>query len=150
MQRIAKNGAADFYRGKTAQMLVADMQSNGGLITAADLAGYQPKVREVLRAHYQTEGHAWDVLTSPPPSSGGVAIIETLNMLEQTDLKGWDDPQSVHMVVEAMRRVFADRAAYLADPDYSKCSGRGPHCGMLRAENAPPTSIRSTLRPAKK
>jgi gamma-glutamyltranspeptidase/glutathione hydrolase len=119
LQRIAKNGAADFYRGKTAQMLVADMQSNGGLITRADLAGYQPKVREVLRAHYQTEGHAWDVLTSPPPSSGGVAIIEILNMLEQTELKNWDDPQSVHMVVEAMRRAFADRAAYLADPDYS-------------------------------
>jgi gamma-glutamyltranspeptidase/glutathione hydrolase len=119
LQRIAKKGAADFYRGKTAQMLVADMQSNGGLLTAADLAGYQPKVREVLRAHYQTEGHAWDVLTAPPPSSGGIAIIEILNMLEQTELKNWDDPQSVHMVVEAMRRAFADRAAYLADPDYS-------------------------------
>jgi gamma-glutamyltranspeptidase / glutathione hydrolase len=119
LQRIAKKGAADFYRGKTAQMLVADMQSNGGLLTAADLTGYQPKVREVLRAHYQVEGHGWDVLTAPPPSSGGVAIIEILNMLEQTELKNWGDPQSVHMVVEAMRRAFADRAAYLADPDYS-------------------------------
>jgi gamma-glutamyltranspeptidase/glutathione hydrolase len=119
LQRIAKDGAADFYRGKTARMLVADMQSNGGIITSEDLANYRPKIREVLRAHYQIEGHRWDVLTSPPPSSGGVAIIEALNILRQTPLRGWDDLQSVRMVVEAMRRVFADRAAYLADPDYS-------------------------------
>jgi gamma-glutamyltranspeptidase/glutathione hydrolase len=119
LQRIATNGAADFYRGETARMLVADMQTNGGILTTDDLANYQPIIREVLRAHYQIDGHRWDVLTSPPPSSGGVAIIEALNMLEQTSLKGWDDPQSVHMVVEVMRRVFADRAAYLADPDYS-------------------------------
>jgi gamma-glutamyltranspeptidase / glutathione hydrolase len=119
LQRIAANGAADFYRGETARLLVADMQTNGGIITAEDLASYQPIIREALRAHYQIDGHRWDVLTSPPPSSGGVAIIEALNMLEQTTLKGWDDPQSVHMVVEVMRSVFADRAAYLADPDYS-------------------------------
>jgi gamma-glutamyltranspeptidase / glutathione hydrolase len=119
LQRIAANGAADFYRGETARMLVADMQNNAGIITAEDLANYQPIIREVLRAHYQIDSHRWDVLTSPPPSSGGVAIIEALNMLEQTSLKDWDDPQSVHMVVEVMRRVFADRAAYLADPDYS-------------------------------
>ncbi len=81
LQRIAANGAADFYRGETAQMLVADMQSNGGIISAEDLANYQPNIREVLRAHYQIDGHRWDVLTSPPPSSGGVAIIEALNML---------------------------------------------------------------------
>lgn len=125
LQRIATNGAADFYRGETARMLVADMQSNGGIISAEDLANYQPIIREVLRAHYQIDGHRWDVLTSPPPSSGGVAIIEALNMLEQDSLKGWDDPQSVHMVVEVMRRVFADRAAYLADPDYSSVPATG-------------------------
>src|ERR1700686_3285821 len=119
LQRIAKNGAADFYRGKTARMIVADMQSNGGIITAEDLATYRPKIREVLRAHYQIEGHRWDVLTSPPPSSGGVAIIEGLNIPHPDPLKGWDDLPSVRMVLEAMRRVFADRAAYLADPDYS-------------------------------
>jgi gamma-glutamyltranspeptidase/glutathione hydrolase len=119
LQRIAANGAADFYRGETARMLVADMQNKGGIIIAEDLANYHPIIREVLRAHYQIDGHRWDVLTSPPPSSGGVAIIEALNMLEQTSLKGWDDPQSFHIVVEVMRRVFADRAAYLADPDYS-------------------------------
>jgi gamma-glutamyltranspeptidase / glutathione hydrolase len=119
LQRISNSGAADFYRGKTAHMLVTDMQSNGGIITLDDLANYRPKIREVLRAQYQVEGHRWDVLTSPPPSSGGVAIIEALNILKQTQLKGWDDLQSVRMVLEAMRRVFADRATYLADPDYS-------------------------------
>jgi len=119
LERIAKNGATDFYRGKTARMLVADTQSNGGIITSDDLANYRPKIREILRAQYQIEGHRWDILTSPPPSSGGVAIIEALNILGQTPLKGWEDLQSVRMVVETMRRIFADRAAYLADPDYS-------------------------------
>jgi gamma-glutamyltranspeptidase/glutathione hydrolase len=76
-------------------------------------------VREVLRAKYESDGHEWEVLTSPPPSSGGVAIIEALNMLKDVPLKNWDDVESVHMVAETMRRVFADRAAYLADPDYS-------------------------------
>src|SRR6266568_3369042 len=105
LKRIARNGAAEFYSGETAQALVDDMSRLGGLITLDDLAKYQPKVCEVL--------------TSPPPSSGGVAVIEALNMLQSVPLKGWDDVESVHMVAEVMRRVFADRAAYLADPDYS-------------------------------
>src|SRR5580700_3392776 len=120
LKRIAKNGAAEFYRGETAQMLVDDMKRMGGLITLEDLAQYQPKVREALHADYELDGHKWDVITSPPPSSGGVAIIEAMNMLHDVPLKSWDDAQSVHMVVETMRRVFADRAAYLADPDFSK------------------------------
>jgi gamma-glutamyltranspeptidase/glutathione hydrolase len=119
LKRIARNGAAEFYSGETARAIVDDMSRLGGLITLDDLAKYQPKVREVLRAKYENSGHAWEVLTSPPPSSGGVAIIEALNMLQTVPLKGWDDVESVHMVAEVMRRVFADRAAYLADPDYS-------------------------------
>ena len=119
LKRIARNGAAEFYSGETARALVEDMSRLGGLVTLDDLAKYQPKVREVLRAKYDSDGHAWEVLTSPPPSSGGVAVIEALNMLQTVPLKGWDDVESVHMVAEVMRRVFADRAAYLADPDYS-------------------------------
>jgi len=119
LKRIAKNGAAEFYRGETARMIADDMARLGGLITLQDLANYKPKVREVLRAKYKSEGHEWEVLTSPPPSSGGVAIIEALNMLEDVPLKGWDDVESVHRVAETMRRIFADRAAYLADPDFS-------------------------------
>src|SRR6267154_1122912 len=119
LKRIARNGAAEFYSGETAHAIVDDMLRLGGLITLDDLARYQPKVREVLRAKYESSGHAWEILTSPPPSSGGVAIIEALNMLQGVPLKGWDDVESVHMVAEVMRRVFADRAAYLADPDFS-------------------------------
>jgi gamma-glutamyltranspeptidase / glutathione hydrolase len=171
LKRIAKNGAAEFYRGETAHMIVEDMKSMGGLITVEDLAQYQPKVRQALHANYQLDGHKWEVITSPPPSSGGVAIIEALNMLDDVPLKGWDDPQSVHMVVETMRRVFADRAAYLADPDFAKVPVDGlvsdcyakelaatidsqraspsktvkagtPHvCGVSASSDAPPQSI---------
>jgi gamma-glutamyltranspeptidase / glutathione hydrolase len=124
LKRIAKNGAAEFYRGQTAHMLVDDMARSGGLVTLDDLVHYTPKVREVLRAQYKISGpqndtHTWEVITSPPPSSGGVAVIEALNMLQGVPLKGWDDVESVHMVAETMRHVFADRAAYLADPDFA-------------------------------
>jgi gamma-glutamyltranspeptidase / glutathione hydrolase len=120
LKRIAKNGADDFYHGETAHLIAEDMGKFGGIITLEDLANYQPKVREVLRAKYKSNGHDWEVLTSPPPSSGGVAIVESLNMLEHVTLKDWDDVSSVQVVAETMRRVFADRAAYLADPDYAK------------------------------
>ena len=119
LKRIARKGAAEFYSGETAHAVVDDMSRLGGLITLDDLAKYQPKVREVLRAKFDSNGHSWEVLTSPPPSSGGVAVIEALNMLQNVPLKGWDDAESVHTVAEVMRRVFADRAAYLADPDYA-------------------------------
>jgi gamma-glutamyltranspeptidase / glutathione hydrolase len=119
LKRIAKKGPGDFYQGETAQMLARDMAALGGLVTLDDLAHYQPKIREVLHATYTLDAHRWEVLSAPPPSSGGVAVIEALNMLQDVPLKGWDDPRSVHMVIEVMRRVFADRAAYLADPDFS-------------------------------
>jgi gamma-glutamyltranspeptidase/glutathione hydrolase len=119
LKRIAKNGAKEFYGGETARMIVADMAKSGGLITLRDLTAYKPRVREALKAKYESGGYEWEVVTSPPPSSGGVAIIEALNMLKDVPLKNWDDVESVHMVAETMRRVFADRAAYLADPDYS-------------------------------
>jgi gamma-glutamyltranspeptidase / glutathione hydrolase len=120
LKRIAKTGPDEFYKGETAQMLASDMAALGGLITLDDLAHYQPKIREVLQANYNLDGHRWQVISSPPPSSGGVAIMEALNMLQDMPLKGWDDPQSVHMVAEVMRRIFADRAAYLADPDFAQ------------------------------
>jgi gamma-glutamyltranspeptidase/glutathione hydrolase len=134
LKRIAKNGAAEFYRGETARMLVSDMDALGGLITMDDLAQYQPKVREALRAKYTIDGHSWEVLSSPPPSSGGVAMIEALNMLKNVPLKSWDDLDSVHMVAETMRRVFADRAAYLADPDFTKVPVDGLISGCYAKE----------------
>src|SRR5216684_3725093 len=106
LKRIARNGAAEFYRGETARILADEMAKNGGLITLEDLANYKVKVREVLHAKYKNGGHDWEVLTAPPPSSGGVAVIESLNMLEAVPLRGWGDPQSIHMVAETMRRIL--------------------------------------------
>jgi gamma-glutamyltranspeptidase/glutathione hydrolase len=143
LRRIAENGPAEFYRGETAHVIAADMAKFGGIITLDDLANYQPKVREVLRAKYENDGHQWEVLTSPPPSSGGVAIIESLNMLEKVPLKNWDDVSSVHMVAETMRRVFADRAAYLADPDFTKIPVDGLTAECYAADRA------STIDPAR-
>jgi gamma-glutamyltranspeptidase/glutathione hydrolase len=136
LRRIAKNGAAEFYRGETARMMVQHTTALGGLITMDDLAQYQPKVREVLRAKYVLDGHNWEVISSPPPSSGGVAIIEALNVLKNVPLKGWDDTESVHVVAETMRRVFADRAAYLADPDFAKVPVDGLTSGCYGKELA--------------
>ena len=136
LRRIAKNGAAEFYRGETAIMLAQDMNALGGLITMEDLAQYQAKPRAVLRAKYTIDEHNWEVISSPPPSSGGVAIIEALNILKSVPLKGWDDIESVHMVGETMRRVFADRAAYLADPDFAKVPVDGLISGCYGKEIA--------------
>ena len=136
LRRIAKNGAAEFYRGETARMMVQETTAMGGLIKMDDLAQYQPKVREVLRAKYVLDGRNWEVISSPPPSSGGVAIIEALNILKNVPLKGWDDTESVHVVVETMRRVFADRAAYLADPDFVKVPVDGLTSGCYGKELA--------------
>jgi gamma-glutamyltranspeptidase/glutathione hydrolase len=136
LRRIAKAGPDDFYRGETARIIAADMAKYGGIVTLNDLARYQPKVREALRAKYDVEGHRWEVLTSPPPSSGGVAIIESLNMLEKVALKNWEDVASVHIVAETMRRVFADRAAYLADPDFAKIPVDGLTAPCYAAERA--------------
>jgi len=125
LRRIARNGPSEFYRGQTAHDLAKEIQREGGLITLEDLARYQARVREPLAAAYKVNGHDWEVITSPPPSSGGVALIEALNILAPVELKSWDDPPSVHWVVEAMRRVFADRAEYLADPDFASIPVRG-------------------------
>ncbi|HTP44542.1 MAG TPA: gamma-glutamyltransferase [Candidatus Acidoferrum sp.] len=125
LKRIAKEGPAGFYSGITARNLAAEMKRAGGLITLEDLAHYKPEIREPLTASYKANGHDWFVITSPPPSSGGVAAIEALNILAPLELKSWNDVQSIHWVVEAMRRAFADRAMYLADPAFAKIPLRG-------------------------
>jgi gamma-glutamyltranspeptidase / glutathione hydrolase len=124
LKRVAKNGPGEFYRGRTAHDLAAEMKREGGLISLEDLAHYKPITREPLTADYAVNGHAWQVITSPPPSSGGIAI-EALNILAPIELKSWNDAQSVHWVIEAMRRAFADRSTYLADPAFAKIPLRG-------------------------
>jgi gamma-glutamyltranspeptidase/glutathione hydrolase len=115
LARIQKD-PSDFYRGETARLIVVDMQAHGGLLTSEDLARYQPTVRTPLHGTYR----GFEIITMPPPSSGGVALIEMLNMLEPYDLKsmGWHSSQEVHTLVEVMRRAYADRAKFLGDTDF--------------------------------
>lgn len=125
LRRIAEGGAVEFYSGETARELAAEMERMGGLITLEDLAGYKAKIREPLRGHYKANGAEWEVIAAPPPSSGGTAMLAALHMLAPVELKSWSDAQSVHWVAETMRRVFADRAAYLADADFARVPVRG-------------------------
>jgi len=143
LRRIAKNGPEEFYHGQTARDLAQQMKENGGLITLADLENYKAKIRTPLEKTYSADGQKWEVITSPPPSSGGVAIIEALNILQTVPLKSWDDPDSVHWVIEAMRRAFADRAMYLADPDFEKL----PIAQLMSECYA--DSLRATINPTK-
>jgi gamma-glutamyltranspeptidase/glutathione hydrolase len=142
LQRIAEKGPDEFYKGITAQELAEDMSQNGGLITLKDLAAYKAKIRKPLEASYTINGANWQVITSPPPSSGGIALIEALNILNPVQLKGWNDASSVHWVAEAMRRVFADRATFLGDTDFV----RVPVSGLTNPQYA--AVRRATIDPA--
>jgi gamma-glutamyltranspeptidase / glutathione hydrolase len=124
LRRIAKNGPGEFYGGRTAHDLATEMKREGGLISLEDLEHYKPIVREPLTSDYKVNGHVWQVITGPPPSSGSIAI-EALNILAPIELKSWNDAQSVHWAIEAMRRAFADRSTYLADPAFAKIPLRG-------------------------
>ncbi len=118
LERIAQSGAADFYEGETARQLAADMAANGGLITLDDLKNYQAIERKPLTGKYR----GYEVVTSPPPSSGGVGILQMMGMLEGTgyEKSGAGSAAAVHYVAEAMRRFFADRSEYLGDADFFK------------------------------
>jgi len=117
LERIAKN-PDDFYRGAMAHELAAAIQKGGGLITVEDLAHYQVKEREPVRGTYR----GYEVISAPPPSSGGTVLIESLNILEGYDLAkaGSRSAESLHLTAEAFRRSFFDRAEFLGDPDFSK------------------------------
>ena len=117
LERIADK-PDDFYHGALARELAAAMQKGGGLITVDDLAHYEVKEREPVRGSYR----GYDVISAPPPSSGGIVLIESLNILEGYDLTQMQSrsSESVHYTVEAFRRAFFDRAEFLGDPDFSK------------------------------
>jgi gamma-glutamyltranspeptidase/glutathione hydrolase len=117
LERIAAS-PDDFYTGKLAAEIAAFEKAHDGLITAADLAAYQVKERTPLVGHY----HGLEVLTSPPPSSGGIVLLETLNILSGYDLAklGADrSPEQIHYIAEAFRRAYMDRGDYLGDPDFN-------------------------------
>jgi len=117
LERIAKD-PDDFYHGAMAHELAASLQKGGALVTADDLAHYEVKEREPIRGTYR----GYEIISAPPPSSGGAALMEILNILEGFDLAkaGSRSAASVHMTVEAFRRAFYDRAEFLGDPDFSK------------------------------
>ena len=123
LDRIRRRGARDFYRGYTARKLAAFMQEQGGLITLADLRNYQVVEREPITGTYRS----YQIISAPPPSSGGVVLLEMLNILEGVALveKGALSADAIHWTVEAMRRAFADRARYLGDPDFVRIPMRG-------------------------
>jgi gamma-glutamyltranspeptidase/glutathione hydrolase len=125
LARIRDLGAKDFYEGETARLLAADMAAHGGGITAEDLRGYKAIERKPLEGTYKGYG----IVTSPPPSSGGVGILQMLGILEGTDYAktGAGSARTLHFEAEAMRRYFADRAQLLGDPDFVKV----PLAGML-------------------
>jgi gamma-glutamyltranspeptidase/glutathione hydrolase len=118
LRRIRDRGASDFYEGETAKRLAAAMEANGGTITLADLKNYQVAERTPLRGHYRD----YEVITSPPPSAGGVGMLQMFGMLDGSGYEkaGAGSAASIHYVAEVMRRFYADRSEYFGDPDFFK------------------------------
>ena len=118
LKRIRDKGPKDFYEGETAKLLAADQQAHGGTITLADLKNYQVIERPTLKGRYRD----YEVITSPPPSSGGIGILQMLGVLEGLDFTkpGVGSAREIHYLAETMRRYFADRSEYLGDPDFVK------------------------------
>ncbi len=118
LRLIAEKGPDAFYTGALADLLEKEMKAGGGLITKADLTGYKANERKPVHTTFR----GFDVYGPPPPSSGGVALAEMLNVLETFDLKkhGRWSPETNHLMIEAMKRAYSDRARYLGDPDFTK------------------------------
>ncbi|GGZ38401.1 gamma-glutamyltransferase 1 [Shewanella chilikensis] len=116
LELIAKQGNKGFYQGETAEKLVSAIQAAGGIMTLEDLNNYQAIERQPVRGHYR----GYEVVSMPPPSSGGIHIIEILNILEQYPIHdlGHNTAATLHLMAEAMRRAYADRSEYLGDPDF--------------------------------
>jgi gamma-glutamyltranspeptidase/glutathione hydrolase len=113
LEAIAQNGPQAFYEGATAYKLAAAVQAAGGVMTVDDLKDYRAIERTPVRGSYR----GYDIVSMPPPSSGGVVLVEMLNILEGFDLAHADQAQALHLMIEAMKRAYADRALFLGDPD---------------------------------
>jgi len=139
LARLQKKGPREFYEGETARLIAEDMERHHGLITRDDLRGYMPKERTPLRGSYRGFG----IISLPPPSAGGAVLLEMLNILEGFELKKLQPLSSeyYHLLVEAMRRAYADRAEYLGDADF----GPVPIEGMI--DKAYAERQRSTINP---
>ncbi len=147
LRAIAKDGPAAFYQGRTATQIADAVVKAGGIITKNDLANYRAIERPVARGQYR----GYDIVSAPPPSSGGVHLIEMLNILEGYDLAKLSREQSLHTMIEAMKRAYADRAVFMGDPDAVKIPVEGltskAYAASLRAEigekAASPAEIRA-------
>lgn len=130
LKAISEKGPYAFYRGTIAQRIVAEMEANDGVMTLEDLAGYAPVEREAVRGTYRE----YEIQSMPPPSSGGIHIVQILNMLEDYDLSsmGHNSASSLHLMAEAMKRAYADRSKHLGDPGY----WRVPVAGLVSKEYA--------------
>jgi gamma-glutamyltranspeptidase / glutathione hydrolase len=139
LERIASKGPAGFYEGETATLLEQEMRAHGGILTREDLKNYRAVRRAPVRGNYR----GCEIISMPPPSSGGTAIIEILNILEGYNLatNGFGAAQNVHWTAEALRRAFADRAQYLGDPGFNPAL---PLAQLLGKERA--TELRRTIR----
>lgn len=137
--RLQRFGPNEFYTGETARLIAADMKRNNGLMTLDDLRGYVAKERVPVRGNYR--GH--EIISMPPPSSGGVVLIQMLNILEGFDLSKLNASSSerYHLMAEAMRRAFADRAEYMGDTDFVKV----PIAGLI--DKAYADKLRATINP---
>ncbi len=135
--RLQRVGPNEFYEGETARLIVADMKRNNGLMTMDDLRGYVAKERVPVRGNYR--GH--EIISMPPPSSGGAVLIQILNILEGYELQKMDANSSerYHLMAEAMRRAFADRAEYMGDSDFVKV----PVAGLIDKSYA--ATLRATI-----
>ena len=141
LRGIATDGPDVFYKGWIADRIAEDMTANGGIITKEDLAAYEAKERAPVKGTFR----GYEIASMPPPSSGGVALIEMLNMLEAFDLKakGAGSAEAKHLEIEAMRHAYLDRARYLGDPDFVQI----PLSKLLSKEYA--RTLSSTIDPAK-
>ena len=135
--RLQRFGPNEFYTGETARLIAADMKRNNGLMTLDDLRGYVAKERAPVRGNYR----GYEIISMPPPSSGGAVLIQMLNILEGFDLSKLDASSSerYHLMAEAMRRAFADRAEYMGDSDFVKV----PIAGLIDKGYA--EKLRSTI-----
>jgi gamma-glutamyltranspeptidase / glutathione hydrolase len=139
LQLLADKGFDGFYRGDVAAKLLASVSAEGGRWTAAELAGYRVRERAPLRFRYR----GWDITTAPPPSSGGVALAEMLQMAAGWDLRKLDQAHRVHILTEAMRRAYRDRTIYLGDPDFVQV----PIARLMSPDYA--AGLRATIHPDK-
>ncbi len=116
LKLIARDGAEAFYQGAIASAIVADMEANGGLITKEDLANYQPVIRQPIRGNYR----GYEIYSMPPPSSGGVHLVQMLNILEKFPIRflGHNTAKTIHLMAETMKLAYADRFKFLGDSDF--------------------------------